>query len=222
LKQKASEVLESDPTVSQTPQQVRQMLRNRIELALESVWLAEKIQAKDWKPVGVEREFSLPVEDLGDLPEVLREVKLVMRPDRVDVDSEGKCRVADYKTGSAPSHANIRNGVFLQLPLYALALQKAGFTVSRAILLRLLSFRKDKGYKTSCELKEEIDKAMETAKRHALTYLRQMTEANFTVLPFSLNSSCRHCDFKSLCRRHPLRLRERGEETDTEGEGEGA
>ncbi|MCC6037273.1 MAG: PD-(D/E)XK nuclease family protein [Armatimonadetes bacterium] len=221
LKQKASEVLESDPTVSQTPQQVRQMLRSRIELALESVWLAEKIQAKDWKPVGVEREFSLPVEDLGDLPEVLREVKLVMRPDRVDVDSEGKCRVADYKTGSAPSHANIRNGVFLQLPLYALALQKAGFTVSRAILLRLLSFRKDKGYKTSCELKEEIDKAMETAKRHALTYLRQMTEANFTVLPFSLNSSCRYCDFKSLCRRHPLRLRERSEETDTEGEGEG-
>jgi ATP-dependent helicase/DNAse subunit B len=49
-----------------------------------------------------------------------------------------------------------------------------------------------------------------------------MTEANFTVLPFSLNSSCRYCDFKSLCRRHPLRLRERSEETDTEGEGEGA
>jgi len=63
---------------------------------------------------------------------------------------------------------------------------------------------------------------METAKRHALTYLRQMTEANFTVLPFNFDSSCRHCDFKSLCRRHPLRLRERSEETDTEGEDEGA
>jgi hypothetical protein len=82
---------------------------------------------------------------------------------------------------------NIRNGrVFCKLPaLCPSRCKKAGFSLlARAILLRLLSFRKDKGYKTSCELKEEIDKAMETAKRHALTYLRQMTEANFTVLPF--------------------------------------
>jgi len=226
LRQKASEVLESDPTMSQIPQQVRQLLRSRIESALESIWQAEKIQAEVWKPVKVEKEFSLPIGDLGDLPEVFREVKLVMRPDRVDVNPKGEYRVADYKTGSPLSQKHIRNGVFLQLPLYALALQREGYAVKRAILLKLLSFTKSRDYSTGCDLtaevknrrsQMEIGEAIATAKSHALSYLRQMTEANFTVLPFSLSDSCRYCDFKSLCRRHPLRLKERGEEL---GEGE--
>ena len=229
LKRKADEVLESDPTVSQIPQQVRQLLRSLIESALEPVWQAERLQAQVWKPVEIEREFALQVGELGDLPEVFREIRLVMRPDRVDVNSRGEYRVADYKTGSAPSLRNIRNGVFLQLPLYALVLQREGYAVSRAILLKSLSFRKSKDYSTGCDLvsevrnrksQMEIGEAIETAKRHALSYLRQMTEANFTVLPFSLNESCRHCDFKSLCRRHPLRLREGSEEIGAESEGD--
>ncbi|MEJ7613840.1 MAG: PD-(D/E)XK nuclease family protein [Candidatus Fervidibacter sacchari] len=229
LREKADEVLKSDPTVSQIPEQVRQLLRSRIDSALESVWQAEKIQAQVWKPVEVETEFSLQVGELGDLPEVFREVKLVMRPDRVDVNPKGEYRVADYKTGSAPSQKHIRNGVFLQLPLYALALQREGYAVKRAILLKLLSFTKSRDYSTGCDLtvevrnrksQMEIGAAIATAKSHTLSYLRQMTEANFTVLPFSFNDSCRYCDFKSLCRHHPLRLRERSEEIGAESEGD--
>ncbi len=227
LKRKANEVIENDPTVTQIPQQVRQLLRSRIESALESVWLAEKIQAQVWKPVEVETEFSLQVGELGDLPEVFREVKLVMRPDRVDVNPKGEYRVADYKTGSAPSLSNIRNGVFLQLPLYAFALQRKCYAVSQAILLKLLSFKSDRDYSTGCNLAEDKGKmplsvAIKIAKEYARRYLNQIASAEFTVLPFSLTGSCRYCDFKSLCRRHPLRLRERSEETDNEGEGEGA
>ncbi len=230
LREKADEVLESDPTVSQIPEQVRQLLYSRIESALESVWRAEKIQAQVWKPAEVEREFLLQVGDLGDLPEVFREVKLVMRPDRVDVNQKGEYRVADYKTGSAPSQKHIRNGVFLQLPLYAFALQRKGYTVSQAMLLKLLSFRKtNRDYSTGCNLTAEvkgkrnpmdIDEAIRVATNYALCYLERIAQADFTVLPFSLKDSCRNCDFKSLCRRHPLRLRERSEEIGAESEGD--
>ena len=41
------------------------------------------------------------------------------------------------------------------------------------------------------------------------------------VLPFNLIESCRRCDFKPLCRWHPLRLREQGEETSSGSEGMG-
>ena len=223
LKQKADEVLESDPTVSQIPQRVRQLLRSQIESALESVWQAEKIQGWVWKPVDVEREFSLQVGELGDLPEVFREIKLVMRPDRVDVNSRGEYRVADYKTGSPPSPKNIRVGVFLQLPFYALVLQREGYTVNQAILLKLLSFRSNKDYSTGCNLAKVKSKmllsvAMGIAKEYARRYLNQIACAEFTVLPFSLNESCYRCDFKPLCRRHPLRLRERSEEISAESD----
>jgi len=230
LREKVDEVLKGDPTVSQIPEQVLQLLRSRIESALESVWQAEKIQAQVWKPVEVETEFSLQVGELGNLPEVFREVKLVMRPDRVDVNPKGEYRVADYKTGSVPSQKHIRNGVFLQLPLYAFVLQRRGYTVSQAMLLKLLSFRKtDRDYSTGCNMTAEvkgkrsqmdIDEAIRVATNYALCYLERIAQADFTVLPFSLRDSCRNCDFKSLCRRHPLRLRERSEEIGNESEGE--
>ncbi len=43
--------------------------------------------------------------------------------DRVDVGDGGACMVTDYKTGSAPSQKDIREGRALQLPLYLRALE---------------------------------------------------------------------------------------------------
>lgn len=210
LREKAREVLEDNPQISQVTQQVFELLWERVEALLDAVWEAERIQAQEWQPKEIEREFSLPIEELGDVPEIFRGIKLTVRPDRVDVNSEGKHRVVDYKTGSPPTEKDIQEGIFLQLPLYALTLQKAGFLVSEAEVLRLLSFKKDRDYRIACILSaEKIPEAIETSKEHARRYLHRIAEADFTVMPSSFSRSCRLCDFKTLCRCHPLRVRER-------------
>jgi len=231
LEQVARKVFENHQQVQQAPQQVRQLLWERIEATLPSVWGAEKAQAADgWMPVRVEEEIALPAVALGDVPQDWSDLKLVMRPDRVDRNKKGEVRIADYKTGKVSSQTHIRSGVALQLPLYALALRNEGEEVSKALFLRLLSFKSSRSYKTGCQLGSEIgdkqkltlSEAICIAQRHARQYLHKIAQSDFTVLPFSLSESCRSCDFKVLCRRHPLRLKERRAGEEVEGEDYGA
>jgi len=214
LRQAAQSVLENHLQIKQAPQQVQQLLWQRIEMVLPSVWKAEKVQAGKWTPVKVEEEISLPASALGDIPPELSELKLVMRPDRVDCNPKGEQRVVDYKTGGTPSQTHIRKGVAFQLPLYAFALQREGGAVNEALFLKFTS----KGdYSIRCHLSEKVKgkqtltllDAISFAREYARQYLHKIAQSDFTVLPFNLNESCRSCDFKALCRRHPLRLRER-------------
>ncbi len=227
LKQIARSVFDNHPQIQQMPQQVRQLLWERIEATLPSIWLAEQIQARQWMPIRIEEAIPLPASALGNIPKEWCNVNLVLRPDRIDRNPEGKHRVADYKTPrSTPSQRHIKSGVMLQLPLYAFALQRKGASVGEALFLKLLSFTSGGDYSSGCRLIESagrrqaltLSEAIRTAKEHASRYLHQIAQGDFTVLPFSLSESCRICDFKTLCRRHPLRLRERsaGEEGESE------
>ncbi len=228
LQQVAKKVVEEHPQVKQAPQQVKELVWQQIEKLLPFVWRAEEIQAREWTPVKIEEEISLPTTALGDVPQEWSDFQLVMRPDRVDHDIEGEQRIADYKTGDYPSQKRIQNGVALQLPLYAFALEHRGYRVKKALFLRLLSFRGDGSYSEGCPLEDEaevrerqrltLSDAISFAQKHALQYLHKIAQADFTVLPFDLSESCRSCDFKALCRRHPLRLKERGMKADYEEE----
>lgn len=226
LIQKAQEVIEEHPQVKQAPQQVKELVWNRVKEMLPFVWRAEKNQADEWKPVKVEEEISLPIKVLGNVPQEWEESQLVMRPDRIDRNIRGEQRIADYKTGTTPSPSHIRDGISFQLPLYILALQQKGSSVKEALFLKLLSFTERGKYRTSCQLvTETTDRkklllldAINFAQEYACQYLHQIAQANFAVFPFKLQESCRYCDFKSLCRRHPLRLRERKVEGEFDSE----
>lgn len=217
LRKIAEKVLENFAQEKKIPQQVKELLRTRIEATLPLIWRAEKLQAKDWTPIMVEKEFKVPATALGDLPEGLTGLNLIMRIDRIDRNKEREYRVADYKTGSPPSKKDIENGTALQLPLYAFALQQESGIVSLALFLKLLSFTESGDYSTACRLADRaknkksspLQEAISTAKNHARFYLVQIARADFTVSPFDFDSSCRGCDFKPLCRHQRLRLKER-------------
>ncbi|MFN3420634.1 MAG: PD-(D/E)XK nuclease family protein [Armatimonadota bacterium] len=226
LQQVAKKVVEEHPQVKQAPQQVKELVWNRIEKRLPFVWRAEEIQAREWTPVRIEEEILLPVTVLGDIPQEWREFQLVMRPDRVDRNIKGELRVVDYKTGSVPIPKSVKNGVAFQLPLYALALQRKGNFVNETLYLKLGSFTKRGSYSTGCHLSEELKRkqafklsdAVSAATTYASRYLHKISQSEFTVLPYGFSESCRNCDFKALCRHHPLRLKERETEADYEEE----
>ena len=52
---------------------------------------------------------------------------LVARADRIDLRGDGSMAITDYKTGTPPSNANVRNGIAPQLPLEAAIAMAGGF-----------------------------------------------------------------------------------------------
>ena len=199
------------------PGMVRELMRNQVLAAVEKVWLAEANEkAKGWRPVGVEVPLQIDAGKLGNVPDALKQMPINLKIDRVDENAKGQLRVADYKTGSAPIPKDIRNGVSLQLPIYALALpfspQFAGKQVGEALFLKLLQFTKSsKGYSTACRLvaSPDLSEMQQKAVDWVRQFLKGIADADFTVLPFSTEASCARCEFKALCRQSKLRLQER-------------
>ncbi|MBT8508539.1 hypothetical protein AZH53_08990 [Methanomicrobiaceae archaeon CYW5] len=98
-------------------------------------FLAEEEQASDsgLAPSLFEVSFGIPERSpsLSDAPiplavpgggETLRVRGTI---DRVDASADGECMITDYKTGTAPTQTDIREGRALQLPLYLRALETA-------------------------------------------------------------------------------------------------
>ena len=197
------------------PNMVRELMRNQVLAAVEKVWQAEANEkAQGWRPIGAEVAQQIEAGKLGDLPDSLKRITINLKIDRVDENAKGQLRVADYKTGSAPTFSGIENGVALQLPLYALAL---GDKVVAAMFLRLLKFTGE-GYSVGCQLvtdvrnnrnQRQLSEMLQKAVAWAQKFLQGIADADFTVLPFSFDSSCTRCEFKALCRQSKLRLKTR-------------
>ncbi len=194
---------------------VRNLFMQQVKKLVPSVWRAEEKETREgWQPEEVEKEMAMPATYLGDLPQDLHSLQISPRIDRVDSNAKGEWRIVDYKTGDPPSLKDIRAGTSLQLPLYALALQREGKEVVAAMFL---TFDKDR-YSKRCQLAVHPEKrqialaeAITFAKYWGHRFLYQIAACNFTVFPYDLEQSCRFCSYRALCRRHPLRLRERKE-----------
>jgi ATP-dependent helicase/DNAse subunit B len=197
------------------PSMVRELMRNQVLAAVEKVWQAEANEkAQGWRPIGAEVTQQIEAGKLGDVPYALKHITINLKIDRIDENAKGQLRVADYKTGSAPAFKEIENGVALQLPFYALAL---GDKVVAAMFLRLLKFT-SKGYSVGCQLvtdvrnkrnQRQLSEMQQKAVAWVQQFLKGIADADFTVLPFSTDDSCRCCEFKALCRQSKLRLNER-------------
>lgn len=61
---------------------------------------------------------------LGDGVERIKVQGVIDRIDLVPVGGETRFRVIDYKTGSNPSHADVKSGLASQLPLYTMAVEE--------------------------------------------------------------------------------------------------
>ena len=212
--------------LGQTPQAIVKLVQEQLGKMVAAVWKAEEREAKAWRPIATEKLWQLPLAELGEVPEALRDAKLQGKTDRIDEGKDGFLRVVDYKTGSAPSPQDIRNGISLQLPLYALLAERhLSRQVWQAHFLRL-QFTKDGSYSKPCQLvaqkRRANDVLLSEMQREAMKWVRQflrgIATGDFCVCPFNFETSCRRCDFKALCRRHPLRITPRKREGGEEGE----
>ena len=100
----------------------------------QQIWLAaleETIQASaeydpSWKPEAYEARFGLEEVPALEIQSEAGPIWLRGVIDRIDRNSDGELRVVDYKTGGSHlTPADLINGVRLQLPLYALAAERA-------------------------------------------------------------------------------------------------
>jgi ATP-dependent helicase/nuclease subunit B len=129
------------------------------------------------------------------------------RIDRILGGSEPRFRVIDYKSGAVPTPKELHGGLALQLPLYALAVERAGSAGDYSDFgywgLR------DKGYKPiSLAKKGDAGGAWasyrERLERYVLELVAEMRRAKFPVSPRIENCTA-HCDFVSVCRIKQVR-----------------
>jgi RecB family exonuclease len=135
-----------------------------------------------------------------------RQVLLRGRIDRVDVaetEAGRRFRVIDYKSGSAPAVTDVKQGAMLQLPLYAMAVQRLLFHDDEAALsdLGYWSLRKT-GYSPISFAAWEQDQ--EALVEHVLALVDRLRRGEFVVL--SRKDACEnYCEYRGVCRVRQVR-----------------
>ncbi|MBX6313022.1 MAG: PD-(D/E)XK nuclease family protein [Isosphaeraceae bacterium] len=160
--------------------------------------------ASEYPPLVLGREA-----DAVQLQGMIDRIDLIRRPDRM------LFRVIDYKSGSCPSPKDIASGVALQLPLYALA-------VERLILADFHATPLDVGYWTlgkngfrparrmakigrDGEISEEgWDDFRRRLEEFVVALVGRLRAAAFPIAPRSEDCT-RSCDYRSVCRISQVR-----------------
>jgi ATP-dependent helicase/nuclease subunit B len=134
-------------------------------------------------------------------------VRLQGKIDRIDlVDSpEGRgFRVIDYKSGAGPSATDVRKARLLQLPLYAMAVERI-ILADELVRLRDVGYwalRKD-GYKPiAFEEWEAVQAALESYVAELVGRLRR----GIFVVDSQIDGCEGFCDYRAICRIRQVRL----------------
>lgn len=133
-------------------------------------------------------------------------VKLKGRIDRIDVvesPAGRRFRIIDYKSGSPPSSKDVTERRMLQLPLYAMAVEKLLYESGQVELMDVGYWGlKDKGYRPIVfkAWEEERDEL----KRRVFDVIRSIQGGSFQVAPHK--DGCeKYCEYRSVCRIRQVR-----------------
>jgi RecB family exonuclease len=145
-----------------------------------------------------------------ELPGPAGALRLRGRIDRIDVaeTSEGSMfRVIDYKSGSVPSTTEVRQCTMLQLPLYAMAVQRLLFEHKAATLFDLGYWSlREQGFKPI--VFENWDDDQQSLVAHALALIDDIRRGVFVV--HSRDAGCEsYCQFRGVCRVRQVRQAEK-------------
>ena len=126
-----------------------------------------------------------------------RRVRLRGKADRVDLLSDGRLRVIDYKTGRAP---DARRSV--QLPVYALSVQQQlersrGLRVEVGEALYVAFGERDP---VRVVIDGAGDDRMAEAQRRLTTAIDGIANGEFPPRP-ATPRLCRHCGYAAVCRK---------------------
>jgi RecB family exonuclease len=150
---------------------------------------------------------SLPQLTVGGGEEAVSLRGKIDRVDRILGGPTARFRVIDYKTGGVPLKKDLLSGLAMQLPLYALALERAGEKGDYSDFgywgLR------DQGYRSIALAKNgDLDSAWERYKERlqafVIALVAQLRQAKFPVSPRDENCTTR-CDFSAVCRIKQVR-----------------
>ena len=135
---------------------------------------------------------------IGEGSDALRLQGMIDRVDVLETKDGPGFRVIDYKTGAVPSAKEVKELEMVQLPIYALAVERLAGLDSDAKLLDLGYWDlRDKGYKTIRfddwpEVRVRLEDIL-------LDVVKQLRSGHFEINPRKTDCM-RVCDFKSVCR----------------------
>lgn len=140
-------------------------------------------------------------------------VKMHGRVDRIDVSSDGRVKVIDYKSSSAAISKNeALAGRNMQLPVYAMAVTDA-ILAERNVQVKngaFLSFSSGEQIGT-IDFQDGENDFVGLTREHIGNYVVNIKRGNFSVRPSSPDS-CQHCDHQQVCRITELGVSDNGED----------
>ena len=120
------------------------------------------------------------------------------RIDRIDVNADGDARIIDYKTTVAVQPADLKAGLSLQMPVYAMALQEClmpGVTCAEARLIEVGTPKSLEALKSRDVSKEE---RAAFVREKIAEYVEGIRSGAFPPLPYK--EQCRDCAGHRPCR----------------------
>ena len=139
-------------------------------------------------------EKILPVRTEYPFQFMLKGIKILGRLDRINILSDNRIEIVDYKTGSnVPDERKIKND--LQLTLYALAATEINDPIFRKApdeIMLTLYYIEPNVKITTTRTKEQL----EAAKEHILQKVEEIRTSTFHC---SGSMFCKNCEYKMLC-----------------------
>lgn len=122
------------------------------------------------------------------------------RADRVDRNSTGQARVLEFKfvgaAGLKRRKEKLGQGLAIQAPLYARALEQRGF---EPVAYSIVGLRGDTALVT-CDQPEDVRAGMELAAARAAEAAFQITQGDIRVMPADPDV-CSYCQYRDACRK---------------------
>jgi hypothetical protein len=140
---------------------------------------------------------------IGGGDQAVRIQGMIDRIDIVDLPQGRAFRIIDYKSGKGPTASDVKTGRMLQLPLYAMAVQRHILNEDPRLLLDVgyWGLKKD-GYRAIRF--ERWDDDQETLESFVIEIVRRMRQGMFPVNP--RQQGCEgYCDFRAICRVRQVR-----------------
>lgn len=147
---------------------------------------------------GPEKDAAYPSLVIGEGATAVRLQGKIDRVDLIETEQGPAFRVIDYKTGSCPSTKDVKNFLMVQLPLYAMAVERLGLAGEGAALRDVGYWAlRDKGFKR-IDL-DDWPGVRARLEAEVLAAVGRLREGVFVVSPEKPDCS-RSCDYATVCR----------------------
>ncbi|TET28640.1 Dna2/Cas4 domain-containing protein [Candidatus Aerophobetes bacterium] len=168
----------------------QEVIRDRLNLMRDDLLHCdEELKRDGFRPTYMELSQRISFKSSG------QKIILKGRLDRVDISERGFV-VIDYKTGKAPTKADLEKGLHLQIPIYAWMLKKHLRIPPSGGLIYTLDM--EKGFRrVTLFNREDADQVISRSVRFVKQYSSMLKEGKFPKNEKPKN--CRNCNCKFVC-----------------------